>query len=185
MSELINLPPQQLPFNKKNKAWRKRHLDWADSKTFFNYSLVRKSVIHKKINYDLFNGKLHMTDLELILNPEDIKAGFIPSRIQHYPIMNSKLSVLRGEESKRIFDFRVIVTNPNAISEVENNKKEELFQRLQQLIANTSQSEEEFNQELEKLNDYYTYEWQDVREIRANALLNHYIKEYNIPLISM
>ena len=183
MSELINLPPQQLPFNKKNKAWRKRHLDWADSKTFFNYSLVRKSVIHKKINYDLFNGKLHMTDLELILNPEDIKAGFIPSRIQHYPIMNSKLSVLRGEESKRIFDFRVIVTNPNAISEVENNKKEELFQRLQQLIANTSQSEEEFNQELEKLNDYYTYEWQDVREIRANALLNHYIKEYNIPLI--
>lgn len=183
MSELINLPPQQLPFSKKNKAWRKRHLDWADSKTFFNYSLVRKSVIHKKINYDLLNGKLHMTDLELILNPENIKAGFVPDRIQHYPIMNSKLNVLRGEESKRVFDYRVVVTNPNAISEIENNKKGELLQRLQQLIANTSQSEEEFNQELEKLNDYYTYEWQDMREIRANALLNHYVKEYNIPLL--
>lgn len=183
MSELINLPPQQLPFSKKNKAWRKRHLDWADSKTFFNYSLVRKSVIHKKINYDLLNGKLHMTDLELILNPENIRAGFVPDRIQHYPIMNSKLNVLRGEESKRVFDFRVVVTNPNAVSEIENNKKEELFQRLQQLIADTSQSEEEFNQELEKLNDYYTYEWQDMKEIRANALLNHYMKEYNIPLL--
>ena len=183
MSELINLPPQQLPFNKKNKAWRKRHLDWADSKTFFNYSLVRKSVIHKKINYDLFNGKLHMTDLELILNPENIKAGFVPDRIQHYPIMNSKLNVLRGEESKRVFDFKVIITNPNAISEIENNKKEEVFQRLQQLVSNTAQSEEEFNQELEKLNDYYTYEWQDIREIRANALLNHYMKEYNMPLM--
>ena len=183
MSELINLPPQQLPFNKKNKAWRKRHLDWADSKTFFNYSLVRKSVIHKKINYDLLNGKLHMTDLELVLNPENIKAGFVPDRIQHYPIMNSKLNVLRGEESKRVFDYRVVATNPNAISEIENNKKGELFQRLQQLIADTSQSEEEFNQKLEKLNDYYTYEWQDMREIRANALLNHYVKEYNIPLL--
>ena len=183
MSELINLPPQQLPFSKKNKAWRKRHLDWADSKTFFNYSLVRKSVIHKKINYDLLNGKLHMTDLELVLNPENIKAGFVPDRIQHYPIMNSKLNVLRGEESKRVFDYRVVVTNPNAISEIENNKKGELLQRLQQLIADTSQSEEEFNQELEKLNDYYTYEWQDMREIRANALLNHYVKEYNIPLL--
>ena len=183
MSELINLPPQQLPFNKKNKKWRKQHLDFADSKTFFNYSLVRKSVIHKKINYDLLNGKLHMTDLELILNPENIKAGFVPDRIQHYPIMNSKLNVLRGEESKRVFDYRVVVTNPNAISEIENNKKGELLQRLQQLIANTSQSEEEFNQELEKLNDYYTYEWQDMREIRANALLNHYVKEYNIPLL--
>ena len=183
MSELINLPPQQLPFSKKNKAWRKRHLDWADSKTFFNYSLVRKSVIHKKINYDLLNGKLHMTDLELILNPENIRAGFIPDRIQHYPIMNSKLNILRGEESKRVFDYRVVVTNPNAISEIENNKKEELFLRLKTLISNTSQSEEEFNQELEKLNDYYTYEWQDMREIRANALLNHYIKEYNIPFL--
>lgn len=183
MSELINLPPQQLPFSKKNKKWRKAHLDWADSKTFFNYSLVRKSVIHKKINYDLLNGKLHMSDIELVLNPDNIKAGFVPDRIQHYPIMNSKLNVLRGEESRRVFDYRVIVTNPNAISEIENNKKEELLKNLQELIANTSKSEEEFNQELEKLNDYYTYEWQDMGEIRGNAILNHYVKEYNIPLL--
>lgn len=183
MSELINLPPQQLPFSKKNKKWRKAHLDWADSKTFFNYSLVRKSVIHKKINYDLLNGKLHMSDIELMLNPDSIKAGFVPDRIQHYPIMNSKLNVLRGEESRRVFDYRVIVTNPNAISEIENNKKEGLLQNLQKLMADTSKSEEEFNQELEKLNDYYTYEWQDMREIRGNAILNHYVKEYNIPLL--
>lgn len=183
MSELINLPPQQLPFSKKNKKWRKAHLDWADSKTFFNYSLVRKSVIHKKINYDLLNGKLHMSDIELMLNPDSIKAGFVPDRIQHYPIMNSKLNVLRGEESRRVFDYRVIVTNPNAISEIENNKKEELLQNLQKLMADTSKSEEEFNQELEKLNDYYTYEWQGMREIRGNAILNHYVKEYNIPLL--
>ena len=183
MSNFINLPPQQLPFSKKNKKWRKAHLDWADSKTFFNYSLVRKSVIHKKINYDLLNGKLHMSDLELILNPENLQAGFIPERIQHYPIMNSKLNVLRGEESKRVFDFKVVVTNPNAITEIENNKKQELLQKLQEWVANTAQSEEEANQELERINDYYTYEWQDMREIRANALLNHYIKEYNIPLM--
>lgn len=183
MAGLINLPPQQLPFNRKNKAWRKRHLDWADNKTFFNYSPVRKSVIHKKINYDLLNGKLHMSDMEVVLNPEGIKAGFIPDRIQHYPIMNSKLNILRGEESKRVFDYKVIVTNPNAISEIEDNKKNELLQRLRTLIADTSISEEEFNQELEKMNYYYTYEWQDFREIRANALINHYTKEYDIPLL--
>lgn len=183
MSENLNLPPQQLPFHRKTKKWRKQIVDWADSKTFFNYSPVRNSVIHKKINYDLLNGKLHMQDLEIVINPENQSAGFIPDKIQHYPIMNSKLNVLRGEESKRVFDFRVIITNPNSISEIENNKKEELLQRLQQLIANSAQSEEEFNQELEKLNDYYTYEWQDIREVRANSLLNHYIKEYNIPLI--
>ena len=182
MSEFINLPPQQLSFRKKTKKWRKQIVDWADSRTFFNYSPVRNSVVHKKINYDLLNGKLHMQDLEIVVNPENQSAGFIPDKIQHYPIMNSKLNVLRGEESKRVFDFRVIVTNPNSISEIENAKKEELLQRLQQLMADRAQSEEELNQELDKLNDYFTYEWQDHREVRANAILNHYIKEYNIPL---
>lgn len=183
MSEIFKFPPQQLPFNRKTKKWRKLHCDWASSKAFFDYSPVRKSVMHKKINYDLLNGRLHMKDLMLIVNPNNIQAGFIPDKIQHYPIMNSKLSVLRGEESKRVFDYRVVVTNPNAISEIENNKKQELLQRLQEMVSNTAQSEEEFNAELEKLNDYITYEWQDLREVRANALMNHYVKELNIPLI--
>jgi hypothetical protein len=183
MSEFTQFPPQQLSFSRKNKAWRKKHCDWADSKSLFNYSLVRKSVIHKKINYDLINGKLHMDDLILVINPDNISAGFIPDKVQHYPIMNSKLNVLRGEESKRVFDYRVVITNPNALSEIESNKKAELFQRIQTLLADTSQSEEEFNAELEKLNQYYTYEWQDLREVRANALLNHYWKECNMPLM--
>lgn len=183
MSELMNLPPQQLPFYKKNRKWRKQHLDWADSKTFFNYSPVRKSVIHKKINYDLVNGKLHMSDMELIFNPEKVKADCIPDRIQHYPILNSKLNVLRGEESKRPFDFKVIVTNPNSISNNERIKKEKLFESMRDLISDTSNSDEEFNRKMEELSYYYSYEWQDTKEILANCLCNHYIKEYNIPLI--
>lgn len=180
---IIQFPRQQLPFNQKTKKWRKRCMDWAEGRTFFNHSLIRKSVIHKKINYDLLTGKLHMEDLHLVLNPNNLDANFVPDQIQHYPIMNSKLNVLRGEESKRVFDYRVVVTNPNAISEIEENKKQELMARMQQIIQDSTQSEEQFNTELEKLNDYFMYEWQDMREIRANALLNHYIKELNIPLI--
>lgn len=183
MADFLNFPQQMLPISKKTKEWRKSCLLWANQKTFFNYSLVRKSVIHKKINYDLLNGRLHMSDLELVLNPDQIKAGYIPDRVQHYPIMNSKLNVLRGEEAKRVFDYRVIVTNPNAISEIEDNKKNELLQRLQEAISDTNLSEDEFNLKMEELNDYYTYEWQDIREVRANELLNHYVKEYDIPLL--
>lgn len=183
MSDFINFPRQQLPFKSKGKAWRRACVQWADSKTFFNYSPVRKSVIHKKINYDLCNGKLHMEDLEAVVNPEHLKANYVPDKIQHYPIMNSKLNVLRGEEAKRVFDFRVVVTNPNSITEIEENKKNALLASLQQIIADESMSEDQFNSELEKLNDYYTYQWQDFREIRANALLNHYWKEYNMSLL--
>lgn len=178
-----NLPPQRLSFSKKNKEWRIAHLKWADSKTFFNYNPVRNSVIHKKINYDLMNGKLHMQDLEIILNPEQIKEKFTPDSMQHYPIMNSKLNVLRGEEAKRAFEYRVIITNPLALSEREEVKKNAVLRSLQELIADQSQTEEEYQQNLEKIGDYYTYEWQDIREVRANYLLKHYVKEYNIPLL--
>ena len=182
MSIIPNLPPHQLPFKRKNKEWRKKFVDWADSKTFSTNSLVRKSVIHKKINYDLLRGVLHMSDLELILNPDHLKAGFIPDRITHYPIMNSKLNVLIGEESKRVFDFRVVITNPNSISEIENTKRDAIRERLQQLLSDDTISEEDFNQKLEQMNDFFTYEYQDMREVRANCLINHYMKELNIPL---
>ena len=183
MPTIYNLPSQRLPFSKKNKAWRKQHLDWAEGRTFFNYSPVRNSVMHKKINYDLINGIIHMRDLGLIVNPDNIEAGFIPDKIHHYPIINKSLNVLRGEELKRLFDYRVVITNPNAISEIEQDKKNAIMAQLQQIIANTSQSEEEYEAEIQKLSDYYQYEYQDFREIRANALLNHYVKEYNLPLL--
>ena len=174
-------PPQQLSFSRKNKAWRKKCVDFGDDHSLLHYHLTRKSVFSMKINYDLLQGKLHMSDLKLLLNPYDIDASFIPDNIQHYPTINSKLEVLHGEESKRLFDFRVVVTNPNAVSEIEKEKNRQVNEKLQQLIADSSQSEDEFNQELEKLADYFTYEYQDKREQRANRILNHYIKEQEIP----
>ena len=183
MNGVLSFPRQMLSFSKKTTEWRKQCVLWADNKTFFNYSLVRKSVIHKKINYDLLEGKIHMQDVQLILNPDNIQANFIPNTIQHYPIMNSKINVLRGEEIKRPFDYRVVVTNPDAISEVEENKKNMLFTSLKQLIEDEHLSEDEYNKQIEKLDDYANYEWQDIMELRANELLNHYKKELNMPVI--
>lgn len=174
-------PNQQLPFRQKTKEWRKKHLNWAESRTFFQYSLTRRSVVHKRINYDLLNGRVNMRDMALVVNPEGISASFVPDKIQHYPIMNSKLNVLRGEETKRVFDYRVVVTNPEGVAEIEDQKKELLLAEVQQAIANNVESEEEFNKEMESINEYYTYDWQDMREVRANALLDHYIKELSIP----
>ena len=183
MSNYNAFPKQQLSVKSKNRTWRQKCVDWADNKTFLSSTLVRNTVWHKQINYDLLNGKINMRDMQMIVNPDNQSATFIPDKIPHYPIMNSKINVLRGEELARIFDYRVIVTNPNAISEIEETKKQQLFASLQQAIQNTSQSEEEFNAEIEKLNQYYNYEWQDFREIQGNAFLKHYSKELNFNLL--
>jgi len=119
-----------LSFTRKNKQWRKSNVDFADSRSLLHYRLTRKSVYNMEVNYDLVNGKLHMEDLKMFLNPYNLNASFIPDGIQHYPILNSKLRVLQGEESKRVFDFRVIVTNPNAVSEIEEKKKNAMAEQL-------------------------------------------------------
>lgn len=179
MSTLTSMPAQKLSYTAKNKTWRKQVVDWADSRNYQNYSPVRNSIRHKRINYDLFNGKLHMDDVESIVNPEGIDAGYIPDSIQHYPIINSKIQLLRGEELARVFDYKAVVTNPNAVSDIEKKKQEEILSRLQEEIKNSAQSEEEFNKKIDEISDYYTYRWQDFREIRANALLTHYNAEYD------
>jgi len=177
-----SFPSQQLSFRSKTKDWRKKHLEWASNKTFYNNNLVRKSILHKKINYDLLNGKLYLEDMSLVLNPDNVKASYIPENIQHYPIMNSVLNVLRGEEFKRRFDFRATITNPNAISEIENNKKAKLFEELKAVISSEAKDENAFNSQLEELNNKFVYEWQDLREIRANCILTHYVKELDLPI---
>lgn len=173
-------PPQQLTFSKKGKKWRKSCVDFGDNHSLMHYHLTRKSVSAMTINYDLLNGKIHMSDMKKLINPYNIEASFIPDTIQHYPVINSKLEVLRGEESKRLFDFRVIVTNPTAISEMKEEKNALVNNMLQELLMDIAQSEEEFNQELEKQADYFTYTYQDKREERGNFLLSHYMKELEI-----
>ena len=173
-------PSQQLSFNRKNKVWRKKCVDFGDNHSILHYHLARKSVYQMKIDYDLLNGKIHMSDLKEFINPYGLDASFIPDNIQHYSVINSKLRVLRGEESDRIFDYRVVVTNPNAISEVEEEKNKQVNEKIQELLQNSAENEQEFNSGLEKLSDYFQYDYQDKREQRANQLLNHYVKELNI-----
>lgn len=176
-------PQQALSNAAKGKVWRVAHLEWATNNASCAYAPVRNSTAHMKINYDLFNGIIHMDDIEAVINPAGIKEKTPAESIQHYPIINSKLELLRGEEGKRIFDFRVVVTNPNAITEVENAKKDAVLQQLQQLIQSQSQDENDFSQKLEKMSDFFMYEYQDMREVRANQLVNHYQKEYDLPLL--
>lgn len=171
---------QRLSLSRKNKTWRKACVDFGDNHSLLHYNGLRKTIESMVINKDLLQGILHMEDLKLQVNPFDIDASFIPDNIQHYSVINSKLEVLKGEESRRVFDYRVTVTNPNAISEIEEAKNNIVNEALQKLIMDSSMSEEDFQKNLAKQDDYFKYEYQDKREVRANLLLNHYTKELNV-----
>ena len=176
-----NFPRQSLPYRKKTKEWCKDCIKFADSHSILSSSAVRKTVAHKKLNYDLLNGKLNMPDLIRVLNPNGFKfeRKDMYTQINHYPIVNKVIELLVGEEMASQMDLKAVITNPTSITEKEKNKKAEIIQSLQQVIEDTSLSEEEYNQRIQELQKYYTYEYQDIREMRANELLNHFSKEQN------
>ena len=176
-----NFPRQSLPYRKKTKEWCKDCIKFADSHSILSSSVVRKTVAHKKLNYDLLNGKLNMPDLIRVLNPNGFKfeRKDMYNQINHYPIVNKVIELLVGEEMASQMDLKAVITNPTSITEKEKNKKAEIIQSLQQVIEDTSLTEEEYNQRIQELQKYYTYEYQDIREMRANELLNHYSKEQN------
>ena len=158
-------------------------MDWGCNRTYFNYSPVRKSAVSMKINYDLLNGVIHMEDIAAVLNPGNLASAFIPDKIQHYPIINSKINTLRGEEAARVFDWHVIVTNPYSISQIEEDKKQEFFQMVQGIVEDQSIDDQQAQKQIQEGQEYYDYNWQDLREIRANELIHHYSKELNFKQI--
>ena len=183
MNNTLTFPRQALPDNRKGKKWQEQCLQWGDSRSYAHYSPVRKSVRHKKINYDLVNGKLHMEDVVAMLNPMELDQNYFPDTIQHFPIINSKLETLIGEDLQRPFDWRAIVTNMNAVSDIERIKKEQLQQAFQQTLEDENLDEESYMKRMEELSHYFEYEYQDYREIRANETIKHYSLQYNFPLM--
>jgi hypothetical protein len=179
MSKIKNWPKQKLPFKSKGPKWRKSHLDFADEHSYINSGIVRKRLKTKRINLNLYNGKIDMTDLKLIINPGEVKQHFLPSEIQHYPILTPRVNVLVGEEKRRKFDWTVKIVNPNTLSKIKDEKMELVRAKVQEWLG-SDLSDEEMNKEMESYSDYINFDYQDIREKRANLLMKHYIAKLDM-----
>lgn len=123
MSVTKNFPSQKKSMASKGRQWRRDHLDWADGNSYLNNSAVRRKLKHKRINLNLYNGKVDVKDMKLILNPGGLEEFFVPDAIQHYPIITPRVNVLVGEEKRRKFDWSVVINNPDTLSKIKEDKK--------------------------------------------------------------
>ena len=180
MSSIKTFPRQKLSFRKKNTAWRKEHLDWADNNSFLGSETTRKKIKDKVINQNLYNGIIDMKDLKLVINPGEMEQYYVPDTIQHYPIITPRVNVLVGEESRRKFDWSATITNPETLSKIKQDKKAMIDEKIQMMLQAEGGSEEEIAKELEDFAEYINMDYQDIREKRANLLIRHYIAELDM-----
>lgn len=170
----INLPPQKKKFRSKNKDWREDCIRAIDSGvSYLKNEEVRRSVIEKTINGELYDGILNMRDVMEIVNTDAVLNAYLPDKIQHRPIMRSKIELLVGEASKEPFDWNVIVTDPNSIAMKEEYKKEAINAKIMELLESEYEGDE-LKMKLKDLDLYFRYTWKDLKEVRATKILKHY-----------
>lgn len=176
--EDIKLPQQRLSKKRKGKAWRKSVLDAVDSNWgMFNNTLVRDYYANKVINQRLYEGVVSNADMALYLNPYGIVGLNISNEIGHHNIIVPKIDLLVGEEANRDFDYTVIVTNPSAISDKQNAKKDYVTNEVTKLIMNSNIPEDEVKKRIDEISKFSKYSFKDVKELTANRLLRHYSLE--------
>lgn len=141
---------------------------------------IRQSKYNMMINYNLANDILDEGDVESTVNPWDIRGATFPAKMQNYPIANPKIDLLIGEELKRRFDWKVIVTNSEAVSEKEDMIRQRMNELIIEGLTEENYDEREFEQQVAKLDKWSKYEAQDLRERRATHYLSYLWRDQNL-----
>ena len=167
-------PVQKLPLSKKTQEWKESCVDGVIGREGGGFigSTGRKS--NMLTAYGLYNSEYSEEDLKYVTNPFKVEDGF-PAKMQNFNIIRPKVDLLIGEESKRPFNIRVIQTNYDAISKVQDEKKKLLMQYVQSYIGmeQDQQGQPVTPEEIEK---YMKYNFKTVSEEAAFHSLN-YLKE--------
>lgn len=168
-----NFPSQKKTDKQKDQKWAEQCVRTACDNGLFTDDFARE---YREIrtNMDLYNGILDVDDMMRRCDPFGLSGKDFPHAPEHYPIPNSKLNLLVGEETKRRFDWHVKVISPDAVSEKQKNLKDEIFKTL---MANAEKAvdEQEAAKIIKDIQRFIKYEYKDVRERRAEHLLRHMV----------
>lgn len=175
------------PFQKRATSSKSKKfvIDCIESSIDLSYNSDSSLVQNKQTmytNYNLRADILDERDVEQAVNPWGIKGATFPAKMQNYPIANPKIDLLIGEEFKRRFDWRVTVTNPDAISEKESAQKSMIQQSIMTAIEAENYDEEQLQVEIQNMSKWSKYETQDLRERRASQYLQYLWKEQELQI---
>lgn len=177
MVDKSNFPIQKLPRNKKTEEWGKASLDAVIARDTGGFlGTERKNEMTTW--YGLYNSDYDENDLKYVTNPFKVEDGF-PAKVQNFNIIRPKIDLLIGEESKRPFDIRVIQTNPDVVTQLQDKKKELLMQYISSVVGiqQDENGEPITPKEIEK---YLKYSYKTVAEETGYHALNYLREKLNL-----
>jgi phage terminase large subunit-like protein len=188
------MPPQKVSSRKKDKKWRKQCVEAVSSFGNTRDANGRTSWERKQSNYDIVNSILNENDFKYVLDPYGLgteKAGNQPAKMRDFNLIFNKISLLKGEEISRPFDFHIMAVNGEAVSIKETMIKDQLFQHAQKTLLHEAGIEPNVNPEtgqpeepepLEQVQKYLHSSVTDIREQWGSSILNYLEFKEKLPL---
>jgi hypothetical protein len=126
----------QFQKNKFGRQYYKDQVDLLDIRSYnnTNYAGEGSNVSRykqKKVNYDLFNNIINLADFEYVCKPYGSELGELPADLTNRDIISGKIKALLGMEEKRPFSYKVVATNDEATTRIE----QEEFNRIKDFVV--------------------------------------------------
>lgn len=173
-----NFPAQKKKERQKNEAWAKECVKaGCDNGLFSSAFLTDYNEV--RTNMDLYNSILDTDDMMARCDPFGLTGADFPYAPEHYPIPNTKINLLVGEEIKRKFDWKAKVINPDAVNQKLADIKETIQAKLSEMIAENLPPDQ-MEKKMKELDKYIKYDYKDLREIKATRLLKHVMAKENV-----
>jgi len=174
-------PAQKKTLGQKTQKFFKDCVDAGDQLSGWRSNrTVRTKKAMMKSNYDLMNNKVSPEEMKAVVNPFRIE-GFDPTvNYLNYPLINSNLAILIGEEAKRSFRPTVVVLNSDIINENIKKTDAEFMQFMVEKVTANNFDQAETEQELKELERWKNYTYRDKRAVMANDMIEYFMNTLNL-----
>jgi len=173
-------PKQAISDSQKNAEWYKKNIETGVS--LVNYrreSGLRASREEKISNVRLFNDEVDPREIEIAINPFNLSGKF-PDTYKNYPIANSNLNLLFGEERKRLFNPIAYVVNSDSINTDQDIISDKFRELLKEQLFSEQLTEEQAKKEIMNLDKWKKYTYQDQYERMSNQIIQYFLNTTEI-----
>jgi hypothetical protein len=158
------MPRQKKTIGAKNTEWRKQNVDGGLKLLGLNETNRRSNAKDKLRNYKLYNGHFDKNDMDTELQSISIEGMSFPASPQYRDVTSPIFNLLFGEEARRGTEFIMRGSGDEIHSSREDTQRDLVLQMLD--------GEGQFK-DIEEIEKYMTYSYEDMRESIASKTLKY------------
>jgi hypothetical protein len=177
-TSLANVNKLSFPFQKRNRkqkteSYYKECIDAADDITGFDIdSGLRASMTEKVSNVNLINNIVDPAEVEAVINPYNIEAKF-QNNYKNYPLLNSYMAVLLGEEREAKFNPLITMSNPDLVNSKMDEMTALMNESILSRIVSKDFSEEQAAAAIQAQAKWMKFNYRDRRELMASQIIQY------------